>query len=271
MKTNRISWALASAPFIATSLFFAYGGPDGKAPVAGGAAGMRTSKDLLGAYGETFNHRRAHSGKIAKLDVDGDFNYDGVIDNNDPADNGLVQSEGAGLVLGVGELSRLAIRLSPYQQDVTTRVRFELEVTGINRAIKTGAFNSLEEENASVGRIRVWADAGRKQLLLDSAHGDRRVWSVEMDNLLPDTILNSVPRAVYVEGISPSGQYLGDLRLLARIIDVRADSAAQKRGLFSKLAGVGFRPSFDHILLTVQSYPHKKAYVNNNAEGIWSK
>lgn len=241
-----------------------------KAPRTAAGPGLTTQQDLQGLYGETFNHRRTHNGKIAKLDLDGDFNYDGVISNDDPADNGLIQTTPPGLVLGQGEATRLLVRLSPYQLDVRAQVRFELTVRGINRAVKSGEFSSIDEELSSVGHVRVYADAEKKRLLLDSSKADSRSWSVVMQDLTPDSILNSVPRALFVEGVTPSMNYDGDVRIMARIVDTRADDAETQKGIKAAIAGLGFRPSFDHILLTVSDGPHRKAYVNGNVEKIWS-
>ncbi len=229
----------------------------------------KTKRDLPGAYGETYTHRRAHNGKIAKLDLDGDFNYDGTISNDDPSDNGEVQQTAPGLYLGTGELTRMVIRLSPYQIDIQAKVRLELEVVGINRGDRSGEFRSLDEELSSMGHIRVWADAKRSQLLLDSQKSDSRVWSIVLPDLHPETVVQNAPRAIWVEGVKPSGSYAGDIRLMVRIMDVRGDKA-EKGGLTGAIAGMGFRPSFDHVLLTVGTSPHKKAFVNNNAEGVWS-
>lgn len=226
---------------------------------------QKTDRDIT-SPDDIYSQRRAHSGKIAKLDLDGDFNYDGIVDNDDPSDNGLVQQTPPGMVLGTGEMTRMVIRFSPYQINIDTKVRFELSVAGINRGDKTGRYESLEQELASVGHIRVWADPDKKKLLLDSSKPDRRVWTMDLDNVNPESVIQ-VPHFVFVEGYKPSGKYAGDIRLLVRVVDVRAAEAEQKQGIAKALAGVGFRPSYDHVLLTVQSAPHAKSLVGRG--DVW--
>ena len=226
---------------------------------------QKTDRDIT-SPDDIYSQRRAHSGRIAKLDVDGDFNYDGIVDNDDPSDNGLVQQTPPGMVLGTGEMTRLVIRFSPYQINIDTKVRFELSVAGINRGDKTGRYESLEQELASAGHIRVWADPDKKKLLLDSSKADRRVWTMDLDNVNPESVIR-VPHFVFVEGYKPSTRYAGDIRLLARVIDVRASEAEQKQGFAKALAGVGFRPSYDHVLFTVQSAPHAKSLVGRG--DVW--
>jgi hypothetical protein len=244
-----------------------FAGPNGSADVKNVGI-VRTERDILGGYGTDIPYRRNATGKIAKLDLDGDFNYDGVIDNYDPGDNGLAQVTSPGMVLGKGEMTRMVIRLSPYQLDIDTRVRFEFSACGVNRGDKTGRFESLEQELSAVGHVRIWADAGKTKLLIDSSKADQRVFNLILPNLNPENTM-AVPRAVYVEGIKPSGTFSGDIRLLVRIVDVRADEAGQKRGLAKLIAGVGFRPSYDHVILTVADRPHAKSLVS--AGDIWSK
>ena len=43
------------------------------------------------------------------------------IDNDDPADNGAFQQTPPGLVVGVGEMSKLILRLRPYRLDFKGR------------------------------------------------------------------------------------------------------------------------------------------------------
>ena len=44
----------------------------------------------------------------------------------------------------------------------------------------------------------------------------------------------------------------------------RKGFAASRKKLFKR-----FRTSFDHILLTVSGTPHRKEFVNANAERVW--
>jgi hypothetical protein len=236
---------------------------------------QRTKRDVP-------NESYSHPGEgrlVKKLDLDGDFNYDGIIDNADPTDNGDVQEYPPGLVVGVGELTRMVIRLYPHPAALRATTRLEIEVIGINRSVASGDFGSLHEEIASMGHIRVWADSKRSKLLLDSQKPGSRIWSMVLPDMYNDSLVN-VPRAIWVEGVKASGAHTGDIRLDVRLLDVRRDRAAAPstgkdfKGGESKQGGglifAGFRPAFDHVLLTVAHTPHKKGFVNDNAEHIWS-
>ena len=158
------------------------GQPDDGARVTG----MRTDQDIPGDSNKYFGQRNSQfrdiGRRLAKIDLDGDFNYDGVIDNDDPADNGAFQQTPPGLVLGTGELSKLVLRLRPYHLDFKGRAVVSIQVDGINRGHKSGKFGSAEEERASVGHIKVWKDATRKELILDSRDSARRVFEWTIDD-----------------------------------------------------------------------------------------
>lgn len=238
--------------------------------------GQETQMDLPGSfhkyYGQNVNYYTDEERKVAKLDLDGDLNYDGTISNEDPADNGAFQNTPPGLVVGVGELSKLVLRLTPYRIDYQGDVVVTLEVAGINRATATGRFESFEQEQASVGRIRVWLDAAKSKLLLDSGRSDMLVHEFVMDAATyPANLPGTVPRTLYVEGVRPSGAYSGDLRVLTTVTH-RAHGASpetfsEDRKKFAKT----FRTTFDHMLFTVRQSPMKKDFINNNAEGVWIK
>lgn len=255
--------------------------------------GMETQMDLPGDfhkyYGQNVNYYRDMERKVAKLDLDGDMNYDGIISNEDPADNGAFQNTPPGLVVGVGELSKLVLRLTPYRIDYTGDVVVTIEVAGINRAVPSGRFASFEEEKASTGRIRVWKDAARTILLLDSGREDMLVHEFVMDaNKYPANLPGTVPRTLYVEGVSVSGGgnvgdskgglakgglagggYEGDLRVLTTVSHRAHGTTPQTFAEDRKKYPKTFRTTFDHMLFTVRSQPMTKDFVNNNAEGVW--
>jgi len=238
------------------------------------AQGLETNEDLPGDFtkyfGQRKNYYRDPERKLAKLDLDGDFNYDGTIDNDDPADNGAFQQTPPGLVVGVGETTKLVVRLKPYKADYAGRAKFEIIVTGINRADKSGKFPSVEEEIASVGHIRIWRDAGKSELLIDSSDPSMRTWSTNMENMGPGNVIGNVPRNLFVEGVQASGQYLGDIRVLVRLYDERVDFETDPKTRLARfIKQQGFRPSFDHILMTVAESSHRKAFINGNQEGVW--
>lgn len=256
--------------------------------------GEETDMDLPASfhryYGQRVNQWRDSERYIAKLDIDGDMNYDGTIDNSDPADNGAFEATPPGLVVGEGELTKILIRFSPYRINFKGEVVLGLEVAGVNRAIQSGQFDSFEEEISSTGRIRVWADPQRTQLLLDSADPEKRYyeWVVD-DQAYPANLPGVYPRLVYVEGVSvagaigPNGKsvivsekggmpplgYAGDLRLLMTVSHREAGGSRENYGEYRKKALKAFRTSFDHILFTVRKQPQPKGFINNNAEGVW--
>jgi len=252
--------------------------------------GVETHMDLPGDfhkyYGQRVNSYRDTEKKIAKLDLDADMNYDGTIDNDDPADNGAFQQTPPGLVVGEGELSKFVLRLSPYRVDFRGEVVVGIEVAGINRGNRSGTFASLEEEMFSTGHIRVWADPGKKRLLLDSRDANRRYHEWVLDeSVYPANLPTTVPRTVYVEGVSSSPSYLGDVRLLVTVSHrkqggTREDLIYDEGGKAVVASGPAapptqprffkrLRTSYDHVLLTVSHFPAQKEFINNNAEGVW--
>ena len=197
--------------------------------------------------------------RLTKVDIDGDMNYDGVIDNDDPADNGRHQTTPPGLQLAVGELSKMVVRFKAYDLDYDGELILKLELSGINRADPTGDFSSLAEENKSTGRIRVWKDAKKSVLLLDSSDADKRVveWVGDRDKL-ESGVPGGFPRTVYVEGVGISNEFDGDLRL--SLMSVYKPASAKKEPYIDAV---------DHILVTVRSKAIQKDFVNNNAEAVW--
>lgn len=239
------------------------------------AAGI-TDQDLPGDhhkyYGQRTNRYGRREQRIAKLDLDGDFNYDGTIDNDDPADNGAFQQTPPGLVLGSGELSKLVLRLNPYRLDIDGEIVVTLEAAGINRGDKSGEFENFAQEMAATGRIRVWKDASRKVLLIDSGDPERRFveWVFNRD-MYPANVPRVVPRTVYVEGMKPSPKFSGDLRLLATVTHRKDGGDRAGFAKWREIGGRKFRTAFDHILLTVRTRSHEKEFVNANAEKVWLK
>ena len=273
---------------------------DGKQPLPVPVAnttdgrGVETEMDLPADnhpyYGQRINQWRDTERKIAKLDMDGDMNYDGTIDNDDPADNGAFESTPPGLMVGTGELTKLLIRIRPYRVDFQGDVVVTLEVVGINRAVRSGRFESFDEEVASTGRIRVWADAAQSKLLLDSANPNLRYheWVAD-ERIYPANLPGAFPRLVYVEGVSTAGSqvnssgktvvppgknvvgsgFTGDIRLLCTVSHRKKEATRETYPEYRKRMVKAFRTSFDHVLFTVLDSPAQKIYVNNNAEGVW--
>lgn len=245
---------------------------------------LQTQKDIPQTFHKYFGQRvnswRDRERAIAKIDFDADMNQDGMIQNDDPADSGAFEGTPPGLILGKGELSRFVIRLLPYRVDFDGEVVVTLEVEGINRGDKSGEFASLDEELATMGHVRVYRDQAKKELLLDSRDPAKRAFEFTTDyKTYPYNLPLAVPRVVYVEGVSPSPIYTGDIRLLVTVSH-RAPGEVSPYALTAskeplplepekKIGIKSFRTNFDHILVTVQPKPVAKEFINNNNEGVW--
>jgi hypothetical protein len=108
-----------------------------------------------------------------------------------------------------------------------------LEISGINLLARSGKFVSFEEEYNACGRVKVWLDASRTRLLLDS--GDYRHRRVEW--LLAE---GPVPAYIYVETTAP-GRAGSAFRLTASV-----DDSNQNIILDDVL---GRKTAYDHIIL----------------------
>jgi hypothetical protein len=194
--------------------------------------------------------------RLAKIDLDGDLDYDGTISDDSPSTQGTLEFVPPGLEVGVGELTRVLIRFKTYQAQIQGSLVVSLEVSGISRDSASGAAAA----GAAVGRIRVWRDPQRKELLLDSGDSGnlRHEWRYD-----PKKLAGGIPRAVYVEGVKTSPKFEGDLRLLVAANHVVDGAGA---GAPSSL----YQSAFDDILMTVRAQPVEKDFINNNAESVWS-
>jgi hypothetical protein len=238
-----------------------------------------TTRDWAGAvskyYGQRRDQQRDTERQIAKVDFDADLNYDGVISNEDPADGGAFQRTPPGLVVGVGELAKAIVRITPYRVDYGGEAVVSLEVVGINRSVRSGEFASFEEEAAQTSRVRVWKDAEKRVLLLDSHDPARRrvEWTLDNARLALGGAITGMnlpnqdyPRRVYIEGVRPHGSFIGDVRLLLAV-EHRSiqDSGESKPKVLER-----FRTSWNTMLVTVTPQPLDKEYVVSEAlQDIW--
>lgn len=257
-----------------------------------GQSNVQTNKDAPADfhkyYGQRVNSWRDRERQIAKVDLDADMNQDGNLSDTDPADGGAFEATPPGMILGVGELTRVIIRVIPYRVDFDGEVVVSLEAEGINRGDRTGEYATLDDEMASMGHIRVWRDPGKKQLLLDTRDPAKRLVEFTTSyRSYPYNLPLAVPRYVFVEGDRPSLKYTGDVRLLVTVAHrssaamatitnagAKAPVTAAKEPApvepEKKTLGIkSFRTSFDHILFTVQKEPLAKQFVNNNNAGVW--
>lgn len=260
---------------VSTSALKAVSAPEKVAPsVAGGTTTAVSSEAALDFPGKTVLDDPGASdprlivpvdaegkvvvGRLSKIDLDGDLDYDGTIDNTSSSDQGQIEFLPPGLELGVGEVTRLVVRFKTYEQEFPGQLIVALEVSGVNRDSSTGVFDGNGE--SSVGRVRVWRDQARKELLVDSGDKNklRHEWRYD-----PAKRLGGIPRTLYVEGVSVSPKFEGDIRLLL--------SASQvSDGADINTPSSLYQAAFDHVLVTVREKPVEKEFVNNNAEGVWS-
>lgn len=176
-----------------------------------------------------------HKGKhwrVGKVDLDGDLNYDNIV-ANDATDCGALETSPPGLVVGKGEMTKLVLRIAPNSITDESRrshpevnINFDklvvsLDVRGINLSDKRGRFASFDEEVSRSGRIKVWSDENRSQLLLDSGDLNKRRIEWPMN-------LAEAPYSVYVEGVTPAVP--GALNMVTLELD---DS--NRKGFFQKL------------------------------------
>lgn len=228
----------------------------------------QTEMDLPGQYDKDFGMQPGSELEktlkfLSKIDMDGDNDYDGVIDNDYEPDQGAREYDPPGLQVGVGETTKLVVRYKTYEQEFPGDLIIQLTVAGVNRFSETGKYASDSEELKSIGRIKVWAEKDKKTLLLDSGDLDNRKveWKVDKEKLktgVPDTY----PRVIYVEGVEVSPKFEGDIRLMI------SSSHSVSDGDSSVPSSV-YRTAFDHMLFTIRKEPIKKSFVNDDVEGVW--
>lgn len=195
---------------------------------------------------------------LSKIDLDADLDYDGTFNNEAPAVQGIHEFVPPGLVVGVGEVTRLLIRFKTYEENFPGDLVVSLEVIGVNRDSPSGDFVNAGQE--SVGRIRVWRDQARKELLLDSGDASKNRFEWRYDK---EKLSGGIPRTVYLEGVDVSPEFDGDLRLM-----VVSNHVAE--GTDPATPSSLYRSAFDHLLVTVRKEPVEKEFINNNVEGVWS-
>lgn len=143
------------------------------------------------------------------IDLVGDVNRDGTINPDDPADNGVAEDEPPGLPVGIGQLQKLMLRCVPKSM-TEGYVRFTV-LSGRNEWKNLQDPTRLPRpRRPGGGRIRVWQDADRTILLLDSHVQGKMmvVWT-----LSEDFPFDLVPTTVYVEGLAASKEG-GDVSLV---------------------------------------------------------
>jgi hypothetical protein len=143
-----------------------------------------------------------------RTDLDADISRDGVIDNDDPRDNGYVQNNPPGLPVTVGALEKLVLRCTP-KSVAKGYVRLSV-VSGpeVWKALKNPRWR-FRPRPATGGHIRVWKDPDKTTLILDSHDLAKQstVWRLSYN-----APMAFVPLALYVEGVVASKEG-GDVAL----------------------------------------------------------
>lgn len=224
------------------------GSPTGGAGTGGDYSSFKMPIETQRDMGAGFERQREEvlrllsdpnaNAKIFKFDIDTDINHDGVINDSD---NGWMEATPPGMMMRVGQTAQVRVTLFSHFPYFPGSAVARLSLAGINRGNPTGDFASLEEEIHNTGHVIVWSDASKSRKLLDSSDPARRVveWIIHPGFVLPDH--TGVPNNVYVEAVGPSGQYAGDVRLMAVISPLEVPNEP-----FYK-----FRVAEDHILFTV--------------------
>ncbi len=247
--------------------------PGAASPVAKGTSATGKADSVPGFPGKTdlddpSNHDpslfvpadrtgRDGASRLSKVDLDADLNYDGTFQNSDPSDQSINETVPPGLELGKGEVSRLLVRFKTYETDFTGDLVVTLSVKPVNRDSTTGEFAS--NPGSSVGRVRIWADQARKQLLVDSGDNAKSSFQWKFDK---SQRTGGIPRSLYIEGVSVSPKFKGDVRVMV--------IASHSSGGAAPAPGSLYLSAFDHLVVTVKDQPVKKDFINNNVEGIWS-
>lgn len=215
----------------------------------------------FGGFGMGYGYFPTLDMSLGTVSLSADTNYDGGIDAGASAN---VKRNPPGLVIGAGEMARIDLSVihnssrqttnnSPDLKFLYYKTAVTLDLRPVNLGHKRGRFKSFEEEQSRGGRVLVWLDVNRQQLLLDSANpGKRRVeWPASTS--LP-------PKHVYVEGVSVGDS--GTVMMFTLLLDNTNLSP-----LADKLFGE--KASWDALMFTVWPQPKVKPFVDNSP--VWKK
>jgi hypothetical protein len=128
-----------------------------------------------------------------------------------------------------------------------------LDLRPINLAHKRGRFKSFEEEQSRCGRVLVWLDSNRKNLLLDSSDPAKRRVQWLASNSLP-------PQHVYVEGMTVGDS--GTVMMLTLLLDNN-----NMGPIVDKL--FGDKAAWDAMMLSVWPQAKPKPYIDKSP--VWKQ
>ncbi|MEZ5384387.1 MAG: hypothetical protein R3F13_02605 [Prosthecobacter sp.] len=202
------------------------------------------------------------SNPLGRVQIQGDVNFSGKIDEVDAGMGNEPKRNPHGLIIGAGEMTKLILTCQPnaYRQRQVgePKVKMDfyklvsvLDVKGVNLGDKKGRFASFEDETATCGRVLVWLDSTRRHLLLDSSDPTRRRVEWQWASSVP-------PERVFVEAMSPT-QPGGAL-----IVTLELDDS-NKRG-FGKWFG---EPAiWDRQLISVGTFGKPKPNIDRTP--VWT-
>ena len=195
---------------------------------------------------------------LGTVSLSADTNYDGRIDTEASAN---IKRNPPGLVVGMREMARIDLTVvhnasrqttgSPDLKFLFYKTAVTLDLRPVNLGHKRGRFKSYEEEQSRAGRVRVWLDSERKQLLLDSGNPEMRRVQWPASTSLP-------PKHVYVEGVSMGDS--GSVMMLTLLLD-NNDMGPVVDKLF------GDKASWDAMMLSVWPQPRVKPYIDHSP--VW--
>lgn len=211
-----------------------------------------------GGFGMGWGYFPQQDLSLGTVSLSADTNYDGRVDIEATPN---VKRNPPGLVIGMREMARVDLAVvhnasrqttgSPDLKFLYYKTAATLDLRPVNLAHKRGRFKSFEDEQSRAGRVRVWLDSERKQLLLDSGNPEMRRVQWPASTSLP-------PKHVYVEGVSMGDS--GTVMMLTLLLD-NNDMGPIVDKVF------GDKASWDAMMLSVWPQPRVKPYIDNSP--VW--
>jgi hypothetical protein len=148
---------------------------------------------------DTVTNKKTGKAAIGRVDIDSDLNFDGVI-TNDGTEGGKQESTPPGQIIGHKQMTKVIFRITPFATPRDTEIKPDnldnlicsLELRALNQSHSAGQFASEDAARQATGHVKVWSDAKRSLLLLDSRDKNkgRIEWKINSPN---------APAHVYIE------------------------------------------------------------------------
>jgi hypothetical protein len=232
-------------------------------------SGAINANAQYGGFGFGIGYFPSQDRSLGAAKLSADSNYDGFLDVMD-ADVGInVKRNPPGLIVGTHELTRIDLSVihnasrqtssqpgspgSPKLKFLYYKTAAILDLRPINLGHRRGNFKSFEEEQSRAGRMRIWLDASRTTLLLDSADSGKRRVEWPASSSLP-------PKHVYAEGVSVGDS--GTVMMLTLLLDNNNLSPTADK-LF------GEKACWDAMMLSIWPSPKTKPYIDKSI--VWKR